>query len=276
MSSPGPFCPGLGCLRRDKTGGGARANATEPSWWIWSATRRLIFRQIASLEHWRNGCRLTRVLKSSVETASAPTLRIHAKVLLKQPKLPIASISFAISPRPRNDCSNVWRLRCQISEAALFDGADAPSEAPVTMPASEPPKLSRRQQQRERRKVGYEAFGTAYQHGLIQRVVAREFGLTRKTVRRFFRPQGSRSTTHTLHHWSARSLRLLNLFWASRLAVQRLALEREPRQNPLGFADVAQFGALRRFVVLRTSFRSSFCGKRTGGQLPGFGCGVCK
>jgi len=85
--------------------------------------------------------------------------------------------------------------RSQISEAALSkdlsstDGAGTPSEAPVTVSASEPFKLNRHQQQsqqrRERRKARYEAVRAADQRGLTQRAIAREFGLTRKTVRRF-------------------------------------------------------------------------------------------
>jgi transposase len=85
--------------------------------------------------------------------------------------------------------------RSQISEAApskdlsSTDGGDVPGEAPVTIPASDPPKLNRHQQQsqqrRERRKARYEAVRAAHQRGLTQRAIAHEFGLTRKTVRRF-------------------------------------------------------------------------------------------
>lgn len=85
--------------------------------------------------------------------------------------------------------------RSQISEAALSTdlsstgGTDAPSEAPVTMPASDPPKLNRHQQQsqqrRARRQARYEAVRAAHQRGLTQRAIAHELDLTRKTVRRF-------------------------------------------------------------------------------------------
>jgi transposase len=85
--------------------------------------------------------------------------------------------------------------RSQIPEATPSEGlpstsgSDAANEAPVTMPASEPPKLNRHQQQsqqrRERRKARYEAVRAAHQRGLTQRAIAREFGLTRKTVQRF-------------------------------------------------------------------------------------------
>jgi transposase len=86
--------------------------------------------------------------------------------------------------------------RSQISEVVApsedlssTSGTDAPGEARVTMPASELPKLNRHQQQsqqrRERRKARYEAVRAAHQRGLTQRAIAQEFGLTRKTVRRF-------------------------------------------------------------------------------------------
>jgi transposase len=85
--------------------------------------------------------------------------------------------------------------RSQIPEATPSEGlsstsgSEAGSEAPVTIPASEPPKLNRHQQQsqqrRERRKARYEAVRAAHQRGLTQRAIAREFGLTRKTVQRF-------------------------------------------------------------------------------------------
>ena len=61
----------------------------------------------------------------------------------------------------------------------------------IAMPApiTDPVKLNRHQQQsqhrRERRKARYEAVRAAYQSGLTQRAIAREFGLSRKTVRRF-------------------------------------------------------------------------------------------
>ncbi len=85
--------------------------------------------------------------------------------------------------------------RSQISEAGLAQDssslsvtADAPT---TTMPAAGPLKLNRHQQQsqqrRERRKARYEAVRAAHQRGLTQRAIAREFGLSRKTVRRFLR-----------------------------------------------------------------------------------------
>ena len=58
-----------------------------------------------------------------------------------------------------------------------------------TQGASTPVKLTRHQQQsqhrRERRKARWEAVRAAYQRGLTQRDIAHEFGLSRKTVRRF-------------------------------------------------------------------------------------------
>jgi transposase len=59
----------------------------------------------------------------------------------------------------------------------------------TTTPASGPAKLNRHQQQsqqrRERRKARFEAVRAAHQRGLTQCAIAKEFGLTRKTVRRF-------------------------------------------------------------------------------------------
>jgi len=64
-------------------------------------------------------------------------------------------------------------------------------EAPTTIPTSDPIKLNRHQQQsqqrRERRKARYEAVREAHQRGVTQRAIAKEFGLSRKTVRRFLR-----------------------------------------------------------------------------------------
>jgi transposase len=63
------------------------------------------------------------------------------------------------------------------------------AEAATASPASTPVKLTRHQQQsqhrRERRKARWEAVRAAYERGLTQRAIAREFGLSRKTVRRF-------------------------------------------------------------------------------------------
>jgi DNA-binding NarL/FixJ family response regulator len=63
------------------------------------------------------------------------------------------------------------------------------AEAVTASPASTPVKLTRHQQQsqhrRERRKARWEAVRAAYQRGLTQRAIAHEFGLSRKTVRRF-------------------------------------------------------------------------------------------
>jgi transposase len=63
-------------------------------------------------------------------------------------------------------------------------GAAAP-----TLPAAGPVSLNRHQQQsqhrRERRKAGYEAVLAAHQRGLTQRTIAQEFGVSRKTARRF-------------------------------------------------------------------------------------------
>lgn len=66
--------------------------------------------------------------------------------------------------------------------------ADAGASNTAT-PASVPAKWNRHQQQsqqrRERRKARFEAVKAAHQRGLTQRAIAQEFGLTRKTVRRF-------------------------------------------------------------------------------------------
>jgi transposase len=57
------------------------------------------------------------------------------------------------------------------------------------MPPAGPAKLNQHQQQsqqrRENRKVRFEAVRAAHQRGLTQRAIARELGLSRKTVRRF-------------------------------------------------------------------------------------------
>ena len=62
-------------------------------------------------------------------------------------------------------------------------------EAPTTIPTSDPIKLNRHQQQsqqrRERRKARYEAVREAHQRGVTQRAIAKEFGLSRKTVPTF-------------------------------------------------------------------------------------------
>ena len=64
-------------------------------------------------------------------------------------------------------------------------------ESPTTISTSDPVKLNRHQQQsqqrRERRKARFEAVRDAHQRGLTQRAIAKEFGLSRKTVRRFLR-----------------------------------------------------------------------------------------
>ena len=85
--------------------------------------------------------------------------------------------------------------RSQISDAAPSADAsstavtEAASATTTTTPASEPAKLNRHQQQsqqrRERRKARFEAVRAAHQRGLTQRAIAQEFGLGRKTVRRF-------------------------------------------------------------------------------------------
>jgi transposase len=72
------------------------------------------------------------------------------------------------------------------SSAAIT--AEAGAAAP-TLPTAGPVSLNRHQQQsqhrRERRKARYEAVLAAHQRGLTQRAIAQEFGLSRKTVRRF-------------------------------------------------------------------------------------------
>jgi len=85
--------------------------------------------------------------------------------------------------------------RSQISDAVPSEGAAAsgipavPGEVSATIPNSDPVELNRHRQQsqqrRERRKARYEAVRAAHQRGLTQRAIAREFGLTRKTVARF-------------------------------------------------------------------------------------------
>lgn len=64
---------------------------------------------------------------------------------------------------------------------------------PAVVPSPCPIRLNRHQQQsqerRERRKARYEAVRAAYQRGLTKRAIAREFGLTRKTVRRFLQAE---------------------------------------------------------------------------------------
>ena len=87
--------------------------------------------------------------------------------------------------------------RSQLSEAA--PSANAPSAgvpaepsattATATTPGSDPSKLNRHEQQsqqrRELRRARFEAVRAAHGRGLTQRAIGREFGLTRKTVRRF-------------------------------------------------------------------------------------------
>jgi transposase len=59
----------------------------------------------------------------------------------------------------------------------------------ITMPPPSPAKLNQHQQQsqqrQENRKARFEAVRAAHQRGLTQRAIARELGLSRKTVRRF-------------------------------------------------------------------------------------------
>jgi len=66
--------------------------------------------------------------------------------------------------------------------------AEAGAAAP-TLPAAAPVSLNRHQQQsqhrRERKKARWDAVRAAHQRGLTQRAIAQEFGLSRKTVRRF-------------------------------------------------------------------------------------------
>lgn len=85
--------------------------------------------------------------------------------------------------------------RSQISESAPSADSSsaavtaAPDAKTTTTAAPDPAKLNQHQQQsqqrRERRKERFEAVRAAHQRGLTQRAIAREFGLTRKTVRRF-------------------------------------------------------------------------------------------
>jgi transposase len=86
--------------------------------------------------------------------------------------------------------------RSQLSEMASEMSSSASmstegTEATAAMPTAGPARLNRQQRQsqerRERRKARYEAVRAAHQRGLSQRAIAREFGLTRKTVRRFLR-----------------------------------------------------------------------------------------
>jgi len=85
--------------------------------------------------------------------------------------------------------------RSQLPDTVPLEGSSStgvsaePSKATTTTPTSDPVKLNRHQQQsqqrRERRKERYEAVREARQRGLTYRAIALEFGLSRKTVRRF-------------------------------------------------------------------------------------------
>jgi transposase len=83
-------------------------------------------------------------------------------------------------------------LRCsQVSEAVSSETSSSTSSSPnpTTRPDPGPVKLNRHQQQsqqrRERRKARYEAVRAAHERGMTQREIAREFGLSRKTLCRF-------------------------------------------------------------------------------------------
>jgi transposase len=85
--------------------------------------------------------------------------------------------------------------RSQVSDASpSADSSSAgvtadPGAATTITPTCGPAKLNQHQQQsqqrRERRKARFEAVRSAHQRGLSQRAIAQEFGITRKTVRRF-------------------------------------------------------------------------------------------
>jgi transposase len=79
----------------------------------------------------------------------------------------------------------------QSAGPSLTTASAEPREATAIMPASDPVRLNRHQQQsqqrRERRKARYEAVREAHQRGLTHRAIAKEFGLSRKTIRRFLR-----------------------------------------------------------------------------------------
>jgi AraC-like DNA-binding protein len=67
--------------------------------------------------------------------------------------------------------------------------ADAVSEPPPSTPPI--PRYRRRiKQNRERRRARYEAVRERLRRGLSQREIARQCGLSRKTVRRFLSAQG--------------------------------------------------------------------------------------
>jgi transposase len=104
-------------------------------------------------------CNLTQALQRLLERVAG---------VLRQVQLPESSPSVSLSP----------------------DSAATKSNGRATqVEAANPVKLNRHQQKsqhrRERRKARYEAVRAAYQSGLTQRAIAREFGLSRKTVRRF-------------------------------------------------------------------------------------------
>jgi len=102
-------------------------------------------------------CNLTQALRKLVERVAGVLRRAQ----VSEPP-----------PPPTPDCVN-----------AQANSLDTPT------PASDPVKLNRHQRQsqhrRERRKERYEAVRAAYQRGVTQRAISQEFGLSRRTVRRF-------------------------------------------------------------------------------------------
>lgn len=87
--------------------------------------------------------------------------------------------------------------RSQLSETVPPENSSStgpsaePSEVTTAIPSTDPVRLNRHQQQsqqrRERRKARYEAVREAHQRGLTHRAIAKEFGMSRKTIRRFLR-----------------------------------------------------------------------------------------
>jgi transposase len=104
-------------------------------------------------------CNLTQALRKLVERVGGVLRRAQ----VSEPPPP---------PGPSPDCVNA-----------------EPNSLETPTPVSDPVKLNRHQQQsqhrRARRKERYEAVRTAYQRGVTQRAIAQEFGLSRRTVRRF-------------------------------------------------------------------------------------------
>lgn len=149
--------PGVEVISRDRAGAyaeGARKGAPDAL-------------QIADRFHII--CNLTQALQRLLERLTSALRRVQ-----------VSEQDTPLSPSPT-----------QPAAEAGDSGAEPGDSATTTVPPLL--KLNRHQQQsqerRDRRKARYETVRAAHQRGLTKRAIAREFGLSRKTVRRFLQAE---------------------------------------------------------------------------------------